>query len=102
MVGLSSVGHYTAPGNRYGDLNQDYAVSVGGMDRVTQLCTTRRQDLFVLPDACLYHPDNAVYVLTCASVLCCMQLVQHAFNKDELSGTSIWQQCCVAAVLDGG
>jgi len=31
-----------------------------------------------------------------------MQLVQHAFNKDELSGTSIWQQCCVAAVLDGG
>lgn len=53
MVGLSSVGHHTAPGNRYGDLNQDFA------------------------------------------------LVQHAFNKDELSGTSIWQQCCVAAVLDG-
>lgn len=28
-------------------------------------------------------------------------LVQHAFNQDELSGESIWQQCCVAAVLDG-
>jgi hypothetical protein len=27
--------------------------------------------------------------------------VEHAFSQDELNGKSIWQQCCVAAVLDG-
>jgi hypothetical protein len=33
-----------------------------------------------------------------------MQIVEQAFSDKELDGThgkSFWQQCCVAAVLDG-
>jgi hypothetical protein len=36
--------------------------------------------------------------------ICCLQIVEQAFSEKELDGThgkSFWQQCCVAAVLDG-
>lgn len=41
MVSCSEVAHFSSPGNRYGDLNQDYAVSLPlglKLDRICSYC----------------------------------------------------------------
>jgi hypothetical protein len=62
----------------------------------------------VLPSDCVFCMLNKGPLL-CSTLLSALlaacvlllQLVEHAFSQDELNGKSIWQQCCVAAVLDG-
>jgi hypothetical protein len=86
-----SVGTHSATGTRYGpDLNQDYAVREG-----------------LLPAAACHSGTHARLLSSPPAVRACAppshaQLVQPAFTPEELNcSDSFWQQCCVAAVLDG-
>lgn len=96
MVGLCSVGHATAPGTRYGDLNQDYAVSRSW----EMLGPCVRAGVSPGAPVCVCHPQRSTRFGACCFCFA-TQVVQHAFNPDELGSQSKWQQCCVAAVLDG-
>lgn len=100
------MGHATAPGNRYGgQLNQDYAVGrpATAAGRQQELARTKTATgAKVLQNAPQPLRSCHTPALPCPLPVCVNpQVVQQAFNLEELNSQDLWQQCCVAAVLDG-